>query len=214
MSSISIIPSSVSSSFPTKNITNEFDDEEESPEESGWTTYFEDFFNNNHNYSSTIMSNDNNFSSVVVDCCCSSSSLVSDAASLYATKFVETVQVNNNNNKELCMTMRTKKGSSRSSLMKRNNKNIRKGFIDDALEDTASSPLNSPKVLYEENQLYKVNKEEQDPFHQEKGNGTGIIIRDEERKELGFNKKRDSDYTELNKKGLCLVPLSMVIKHI
>ncbi|MED6191628.1 hypothetical protein PIB30_001907 [Stylosanthes scabra] len=218
MSSISKTPSSVSFSLPTKNITDEDDDDYESPEESGWTTYFEDFFNNNnnnHNYCSTIM--DNNFSSVVVDsCCCSSSSLVSDAASLYATKFVvETVQANSNN-KELSMTMRTKKGSSKgSSSMKRNNnnKNIRKGFIVDALEDTASSPLNSPKVLYEENQLYKVNKYEQHPFHQEKGNGTGIIIRDEERKELGF-KKRDSDYTELNKKGLCLVPLSMVINHI
>ncbi|XP_016169515.1 uncharacterized protein LOC107612224 isoform X2 [Arachis ipaensis] len=182
MSSISETPSSF---LTTKNITGEDDDE--SPEESGWTTYFEDFFNNNnnnHSYCSTILSNNNNnLSSSVVDCCCCSSSLVSDAASLYATKFVDdTVQGNNkNNNKELSTTMRLKKGS-RSGSMKRN-KNTRKGFIDDALEDTASSPLNSPK---------------------EKGNGSGIR---DERKELGF-KKRDSDYTELNKKG-CLVPLSM-----
>ncbi|XP_057727070.1 vascular-related unknown protein 4-like [Arachis stenosperma] len=197
MSSISETPSSF---LTTKNIIGEDDDE--SPEESGWTTYFEDFFNNNnnnHSYCSTILSNNNNnnLSSSVVDCCCCSSSLVSDAASLYATKFVDdTVQGNNkNNNKELCMTMRLKKGS-RSGLVKRN-KNTRKGFIDDALEDTASSPLNSPKILYEE-------KEEQHLFHQEKGNGSGIR---DERKELGF-KKRDSDYTELNKKG-CLVPLSM-----
>ena len=118
--------SSISKAPCPKNMTSE------SPEESGWTTYFDDFFNNQNidGHNCSIMSN---FSGVDS----SSSSLVSDAASLAAAKLVDGTQA-----EELSMT----KEVNRSSFKKR--KKIKTTFVDDALEDTASSPVNSPKVHF------------------------------------------------------------------
>ncbi|KAK7257329.1 hypothetical protein RIF29_31215 [Crotalaria pallida] len=164
----------------------------DSIEESGWTTYFDDFFNNNQN--------DNQNCSIPLSVVASSSStLVSDAASSAAKKIVkqdEEFSVNQNTCKRTC-------------FKKRKNDIITAALVDDdaALEDTATSPLNSPKVLY--------GKQFENPKQnslQEKGNNTSGQ-RDEERKEMNFN-GRDSDCTELKKRGLCLVPLSMVVNYL
>ncbi|KAL5131096.1 Vascular-related putative protein 1 [Glycine soja] len=109
-----------------------------STEESGWTTYFDDFFNNH-----------------VVDNKCSmslsdgiaSSSLVSDAASLVDKKVAHSKQVEefyvNRNVKSSCLKKR---------------KDAITALIDDSLEDTATSPLNSPKVLYVNQKIDKANR--------------------------------------------------------
>lgn len=101
-----------------------------SNEESGWTTYFEDFSNNNN-----IDDNNQHKSSLSLSRVASSSSLVSDATSSLIEKNVahivedeEEVSVNKNGKE--------------SSFKKRKN------ITDDALEDTATSPLNSPKVKF------------------------------------------------------------------
>ncbi|XP_061358232.1 vascular-related unknown protein 4 [Gastrolobium bilobum] len=156
--------SSMSKVPSSKNMTNE------SSEESGWTMYFEDFFNKqNTNDQKCSMT----FSGVDHD---SSSSLVSDAASLAPTKtLVNSAQAEECRNR---LSFKKKKKKTKTSL------------VDDSLEDTASSPITSPK---------------------ENGNTSGER---DERKELpGFN-ERDSECTELKNKGLCLVPLSMIVNYL
>lgn len=105
-----------SASFVRKALSSMSD----SDEESGWTMYFEDFLSNNNE------KEQRSYSSSVPG----SSSFVSDAASSSAKKFDQG------------------KGFS----MNKSGKNLRfrnkaKGTLaDDALEDTASSPVHSPKV--------------------------------------------------------------------
>ena len=95
-----------------------------SSEESGWTTYFDDFFNNHV---------DNKCSMPLSGVPCSS--LVSDAASLVEKKVASAIQV-----EEFSLNKKSK----RTSFKKR--KDAITALIDDALEDTATSSLNSPKV--------------------------------------------------------------------
>lgn len=116
--------SSISKAPSSKNMTSE------SPEESGWTTYFEDFFNNRN-----IEDQECTMSFTGVDH--SSSSLVSDAASLPAKKLADNGQAG-----EFPMN----KSGNKSSFKKR--KKIKTALVDDTLEDTASSPVNSPKVYH------------------------------------------------------------------
>jgi hypothetical protein len=107
-----------------------------STEESGWTTYFDDFFNkNSDDYDSHKCSSVNNSLST-------SSSLLSDA-----TSFVDKNVVSHNEhvdeivNKEF--SLKNKNGKTGSSFKKRKN------IVDQALEDTATSPpLNSLKVFF------------------------------------------------------------------
>ncbi|KAE9599930.1 hypothetical protein Lal_00045937 [Lupinus albus] len=176
--------SSISKTPSFKNMTNE------SLEESGWTIYFDDFFNNNHNIMEDGECNSLSFSGVDT----SSTSLVSDAASLAAQKLAENFPMSKNGNRSL-------------SLKKR--KKIRTVFVDDSLEDTASSPVNSPKVSFD-NQLWKEKQKKEIDFSQEKGNTSEER---DERKELSLNEK-NSECTELKKKGLCLVPLSMLVNYV
>ncbi|XP_004487591.1 vascular-related unknown protein 4-like isoform X2 [Cicer arietinum] len=154
----------------------------ESSEESSWTKYFEDFFNNHNNID--INHDDEKCSVSFSDFDDGSSSLISDAA---AKKLADCAQ-----------------DGMRLSFKKR--KKIKTRLVDDDLEDTASSPINSPKI-------YKAKeKEEIDHLYQEKGNTLGER---DEMKEVGFNEMDTSrDHTELNKKGLCLVPLSMVMNYL
>ncbi|BAT89944.1 vascular-related unknown protein 1-like isoform X1 [Vigna umbellata] len=129
-----------------------------SSEESGWTTYFDDFFNNHvDNKCSMPLSG------------LSSSSLVSDAASLVEKKVASAIQVEE---------FSVNKKSKRTSFKKR--KDAITAFIDDALEDTATSSLNSTK---------------------EKGNISGQQNEQNEKSSKG----RNSDCTESKKIGLCLI---------
>ncbi|KAJ1441883.1 hypothetical protein SESBI_01088 [Sesbania bispinosa] len=102
-----------------------------STEESGWTMYFEDFFNNHHHHF------DDNFSMSLSGVATSSSSLVSDATSLVDKKLAHTQHVDDDEE------FSVNKNGTIPSLKKR--KNIITALVDDALEDTATSPLNSPK---------------------------------------------------------------------
>ncbi|XP_054817270.1 vascular-related unknown protein 1-like isoform X2 [Prosopis cineraria] len=99
-----------------------------------------------------------------------------------------------------------KNGKKRLSFKKR--KKDRATMVDDALEDTASSPLNSPKVLHE-NRSDKPKRMEDIRLSEEKRSISG---EGEAKKEMGFM-GRESDYTELKKRGLCLVPLSVVVNY-
>lgn len=92
-------------------------------EESGWTMYFEDFFanNNNEGHGSFSFADER-------------TSIVSDAASLVVKKSADNEQIVG-----LPMDKRYKS----LSLKKRRTKGV---LIDDALEDTASSPVNTPMV--------------------------------------------------------------------
>ncbi|XP_059444629.1 vascular-related unknown protein 1-like [Corylus avellana] len=153
-----------------------------SPEESGWTVYFEDFLVNNNNEEHMM----SRYCSSRFE---TSNSLVSDAASLIGKKSMV-------------------KSSKRLSFKKR--KTIG-ALVDDSLEDTASSPVSSPKVCNELNEMnMKIAKRSDNTeISQEKGSASGQI---EERSEVGFI-GRDSDCTELKKSGLCLVPFSMLINY-
>ncbi|KAE9620676.1 hypothetical protein Lal_00019534 [Lupinus albus] len=139
------------------------------PEESGWTSYIEDF------------------SQGIEPSYCSSlggSSLVSDAASYAAWK--------------LCHRNHGKGSSAPNLLKKLNFKKARTKQIseDDPLEDTASSPVNSPKVKgftssenYSELQI------------------------DDEHDQVNLNGK-NIGLTDLKKRGLCLVPVSMLVNYL
>ncbi|KAF8391503.1 hypothetical protein HHK36_023808 [Tetracentron sinense] len=167
-----------------------------SPKESGWTDYFEDFLSNNKEYSS-----------------CSSgfgSSLVSDAASCAAWKFSDKDHVAGHSSvvgsEKSCKKLSFKKSRTRRVL------------DDDALEDTASSPINSPKVSdFKQLDINPRKKDDNIDTSQGKGNISGHYseLQTDEINEMGFI-GRDNDcteVTELNKRGLCLVPLSMVVNY-
>jgi hypothetical protein len=105
-----------------------------STEESGWTTYFDDFFNkNSDDYDSHKCSSINSLST--------SSSLLSDA-----TSFVDKNVLSHNEHVEIVkkeFSLNNKNGKTGSSFKKRKN------IVDQALEDTATSPpLNSLKVFF------------------------------------------------------------------
>ncbi|CAK9315578.1 unnamed protein product [Citrullus colocynthis] len=81
-------------------------------------------------------------------------------------------------------------------------------FVDTSLEDTASSPDNSPKVgdlgPFDGNHYRRKSS---------LGNG-GKYGEDHERKlEMSF-KRKATEYTDLKKRGLCLVPLSMFTNYL
>ncbi|KAK6269750.1 hypothetical protein POUND7_006855 [Theobroma cacao] len=162
---------------------------DESPEESSWTMYFEDFSNNNNDMDveNSSFSSDINYQS---------SSLVSDAACSAAGRHVFGAPLG--------------KSCNRLSFKKR--KGNKGGLVDDDLEDTASSPANSPKVCNLINHFDK-NLKQKDVMDksQEKGSASGQI--DERNDELGLIGRED-DGTELKKMGLCLVPLSMVVHYL
>ncbi|ESW21707.1 hypothetical protein PHAVU_005G093000 [Phaseolus vulgaris] len=141
---------------------NETKSECDSSEESGWTKYFEDFLNNHFDDQK----------------CCSSVSF--SGVDRYSTSFVSAAKK--------MLTDDDSTQPEESSFKKR--KKIKTALlVDDALEDTASSPVKGCKE--------KRNTQRE---------------RDESQ-ELVFN-RRDNDHTELKKKGLCLVPLSMITKYI
>ncbi|KAE8704361.1 putative Homeobox protein FWA [Hibiscus syriacus] len=79
------------------------------------------------------------------------------------------------------------------------------------LEDTASSPFNSPKMCDMENQFGKIMKMKDgtDISKEEKGSGST-----RERDESSSINGGENEETRPKKRGLCLVPLSMVVQHL
>ncbi|KAM7278836.1 hypothetical protein ACFE04_005970 [Oxalis oulophora] len=138
-------------------------EEEEEEEESGWTMYLQDF--SIQNYDDVDYSNNINIVEEEEDYDDNSF-----ATSSKGKKFSE-------------MLLKRKKTY--------NNKNDKRIFLDDDLEDTATSPVSSPKV-------------------------SGNTFSDHRRRigdEMGFI-GGERECTELKKKGLCLVPLSLVSKYL
>ncbi|KAL5573306.1 hypothetical protein UlMin_022903 [Ulmus minor] len=165
------------------------------PEESGWTAYFEDFSNNNKN--DIVKDIDEGGEKSFCSSFCSSS-LVSDAASYYpATAW----RLSHKTPKKL-------------NFKKTRTKEI--SVLDDSLEDTASSPANSPKVG--DLRLDMKNKQDDDLIESSLRKG-GISdkcyseLEAEESTRVDFNGGK-TDCIELKKRGLCLVPLSMLVNYL
>ncbi|TMX03206.1 hypothetical protein EJD97_017594 [Solanum chilense] len=159
-------------------VNNNIDMETNDDEESGWTTYLEDFSmkQRENNYSSSSDYDNNSFGSP---------SLLSDAASHAAWK--------QNSQSPFLKRLNLKK-------QKRNNK-----ICDPDLEDTASSPVNSPKVS---------NFKQMDiNYRTENSRGQFQEMKRVERNNKSFDGKDNNGYIELKKKGLCLVPWSMIINN-
>ncbi|CAN4094178.1 unnamed protein product [Withania somnifera] len=184
--------------------------EDAQQEESGWTTYLEDFSyyqRENYRSSSPCCENyDDDDYNLGHNC-----SLLSDAAS--------SAPWNNNNNNYYCCNTNDNKlvvvndecSPKKLNILKKlpRNKNIN----DPDLEDTASSPVNSPKLS---------NFKQMEMNYRRTENSTGNYLRNEgsprhfqEMKtvERGNISLENTGYTDLKKKGLCLVPLSMLVNY-
>ncbi|KAK7263534.1 hypothetical protein RJT34_31126 [Clitoria ternatea] len=178
----------------TKNLSGSHD------QESGWTSYLEDF------------------SKGIEPSYCSSlggSSLLSDAASSAAWKF------SHHNHLLSCSSLRgnNTNGSTPNPPKKLCFKKARAKQIseDDPLEDTASSPVNSPKVR-DLNPSEIISGKVDDQL--EGSMGKGLIpsehysnLQIDDKHEQKFNGK-NIDSTELKKRGLCLVPLSLLVNYL
>ncbi|KAJ0983183.1 hypothetical protein J5N97_011438 [Dioscorea zingiberensis] len=170
-------------------------------EESGWTWYFEDFLASERRREEEgeedDEDDDDDDDDMHSNFVCGSS-MVSDAASYAAWK--SSVPVN------------TSKSCKKLSFKKRKARGV---LDDDSLEDTASSPANSPKVS-DLNHRVMAQRKPQDnkDISEEKrvGNGEDAEMKSDETNELGFV-ERTSNCTELKKRGLCLVPLSMFVDY-
>ncbi|XP_060215558.1 vascular-related unknown protein 1-like [Lycium barbarum] len=160
----------------------------DAPEESGWTTYLEDFsMNQRENYSSCNSENDS----------FGSPSLLSDAASHAAWK---------NSHSPMGGSPFLK----RLNLKKQRNKKI----SDPDLEDTASSPVNSPKVSsFKQMDINNRTENISGYFMENEGGSRQFQEMEAERNNTYFDGKNKNGYIELKKKGLCLVPWSMIVNN-
>lgn len=165
---------------------------DEPEEESGWTAYFEDFSNDNINreeysYCSSF----------------GSPSLVSDAASCAAWK------LSNKHRVDVATSKMPKK-------LKFKKPRARQICDDDSLEDTASSPVNSPKVSDFEPVDHVNPRKPDDHMYSSLGKGTASEHYSEmqqEQRSMNFN-VGNNDCTDLKGRGLCLVPLSMLVNYL
>ncbi|KAF3620314.1 putative ribonuclease 3-like protein 2-like [Capsicum annuum] len=83
--------------------------------------------------------------------------------------------------------------------------------VDDDLEDTASSPVNSPKVSYMNELCINNSQKGKNSAYILEGKGNNISGQQMMTSGLN-NSPKENDNTELKKKGLCLVPISMFTK--
>ncbi|OVA16183.1 hypothetical protein BVC80_8519g17 [Macleaya cordata] len=199
---------SIHSSFTKKSCSSKGrkngDGDDDFPEESGWTDYFEDFLSEDH-LNREYSSNSSGFGM-------SSNSMVSDAASCAAwnNKFSSNDQHNVN--------VRLENGCKNLSFSKkRRSRVVVHDHHDDSLEDTASSPVNSPKV----SDLRQLDMNPRKKFYEnieisqeKRRNCIELQNRDEERNEILSSMGRENECTELKKRGLCLVPLSMLVNYL
>lgn len=116
-------------------------DQYSTPEESSWTMYLEDFWLQNN-----IGDDHQLTSSSLISAC--ESSLISDAGSSVANKkLMSTYNTHEEENFNVRLNIMNHRSCSRLSLKKRKTKEANSNLVlDDSLEDTASSPVNSPKV--------------------------------------------------------------------
>ncbi|KAK7404916.1 hypothetical protein VNO78_05967 [Psophocarpus tetragonolobus] len=173
-----------------------------SDEESGWTSYLEDF------------------SKGIEDSYCSSldgSSLLSDAASSAAWKFSH----HNHLLSCSCPSFKANNTNTAPNLPKKLSfKKARAKQIseDHPLEDTASSPVNSPKVAdLNPGEISSRKVHDHLEGSMEKGftssENYSDLKTDDSKHELEFNGK-NIDCTDLKKRGLCVVPLSLLVNYL
>ncbi|KAI3988218.1 hypothetical protein MKX01_012007 [Papaver californicum] len=176
----------------------------EEEEESGWTGYFEDFSNCSSTTSSDF----------------GSSSMISDADSCAAWKKKNHGLVNNIHDD---VRLVLEKSCKNLSIFNTTNKKKRRSssrVVDDSLEDTASSPVNSPKVretreldvispdmnVYESNIHISQGKRRLLSDH-----CLDMQFEDDKRNAIG---REINECTELRKRGFCLVPMSMLVNYV
>ncbi|XP_047335942.1 vascular-related unknown protein 1-like [Impatiens glandulifera] len=170
--------------------------EDQEPEESGWTSYFEDFemMNQRDDQKEKIgnsYSNNSNRSIVSGD--------VSSAAAAWKIITAGTSQTPPPKKLNLRKKTRTEKVSD----------------FDDSLEDTATSPVSSPKM----GSLMKTKmKARGSRYHDNTGSPLGkeeAGNKEGNEKKYGCISNIDNDeYEDLQKRGLCLVPFSMFSNYI
>ncbi|KAL7000157.1 hypothetical protein U1Q18_001307 [Sarracenia purpurea var. burkii] len=175
---------------------------QDAPEESGWTSYFEDFLSKQRAEQTSLLSES-----------FGSPSFVSDAASRVPCK-------TNNYNQIAGAVCFPKDGSppmmppKKLSFKKTRTKEI---SYDDSLEDTASSPVNSPKVSSLKHMDLINPRKREDDIESYMGKGGGIDCCSELQTRAGNEvtfEGNNNECTELSKRGLCLVPLSMLVNYL
>ncbi|CAK9169467.1 unnamed protein product [Ilex paraguariensis] len=185
------------SSRGKQSVASEGKPETHEEEESGWTAYFEDFIANQREHSS----NSETFINP---------SFVSDAAS-----YVPWNVISNNNQELACPSMVASppKNPKKLNFKKTRSKEI---FYDDSLEDTASSPVNSPKV----DSLKQMDMNQggtcdniESAMGKVGGYGDYSELQADERDVMNFEGK-SNDSMDLKKSGLCLVPWSMLVNYL
>ncbi|KAL7087872.1 hypothetical protein ACP275_13G094700 [Erythranthe tilingii] len=176
--------------------------EEDSPEESSWTFYIEGFMRDDNDNNDN---DDNNYSLSSASEMIESPSLVSDAASSAVVKKLSSYyncvcrNIDDDDNDGACrlgFTSAAAKGSIRTmfkqnSFKKQKTKVFLPSVMDYDLEDTASSPVNSPKVSYMNQFMNQKDKAK-------------IDVSEVKRKSIGkggiFAVERDNNYTDLQKR--------------
>ncbi|XP_062079624.1 vascular-related unknown protein 1-like [Humulus lupulus] len=179
------------------------------PEESSWTMYLEDFGVQNNNI-------DHHQSSAhdLIISSSSENSLISDAGSLVANNIKFT---DNTARGEFELNLRLNIMNNRRLSFKKRKTKETNLVLDDSLEDTASSPVHSPKVfnLSQFGHHMKSKQNDQNNISEEiiiTGSTSGQIDHPKSVSDaqLSFIGSENDRYT-LKKKGLCLVPLSMLV---
>ncbi|KAL4572975.1 hypothetical protein LXL04_019764 [Taraxacum kok-saghyz] len=176
----------------------------ETAEESGWTTYFEDFMvaqqqNHHSNPSGTEYDRYHHHQHHDQDHQEQQQHdrvVLSDVASH--------IEWNNINNS---MSGAVPIFNKKLNLFKKTSRRTREILYDDSLEDTASSPVNSPKVG---SQQMGFNQMKVDDIIE---NTLGKGVFEDQSKEMEFDEHNNGS-TDLRKRGLCLVPLSMFVNYI
>ncbi|KAE8707320.1 Homeodomain GLABROUS 2 isoform 1 [Hibiscus syriacus] len=192
----------INSSAVSKQKTSPEDDD--SVEESGWTAYFEDFSNNNNHHHHQLQQQNSYCSSFSCG-----SSLISDAAMTRGDAWKSSSTLTNIDHHHRVFPRKLRFKKTRAEEI---------SDQDDSLEDTASSPVNSPKVSDDWKSInMNPRKRENEAAHSSLGkesaeNCSDIHIEEEENK-LNFHDGK-KDCTELNKRGLCLVPFSMLVNYL
>ncbi|RZC65604.1 hypothetical protein C5167_009286 [Papaver somniferum] len=157
------------------------------PEESGWTFYLDDdeFFPRN--------SIENRVQPSSSSCYDDTPSMISDADSLAPWKFMDSTT------------------SKKLGLLnpKKNKKKINSGTNDPDMEDTASSPVNSPKrrkgSMSGDHQHFSALQ-----LHEDRNNRMDFV----EMRSSPNNNSNPRQFTDLKEKGLCVVPLSMFVNYL
>ncbi|KAM1112710.1 hypothetical protein ACFX13_046388 [Malus domestica] len=169
-------------------------------EESGWTAYFEDFSNNNNKRKEEEEKQGGGAQSFGY-----TSSLVSDAASGAAWKLAS----HNNQSNEGSIGVPPNNFPRKLSFKKTRTKKI----SGDDLEDTASSPVNSPKIG--DLRPVDINPRKIDDHHMNMNSlgNEGTTVEHFAEIEQAHDEK-SSDCTDLKNKGLCLVPMSWLVNYI